>query len=181
MRRIVSNFFISLDGVVQSPEQWHLPYFSDAMGELVSAGAATSTAFLLGRTGYDEWSAFWPSRGFVDPFAGFINTVEKVVLTHRPIDGSAWANTTVVDHDHVARIRALKETGEGDITMSGCATTVRWLLGEGLLDELSLLVHPLAVGHGHRLFEDGDTAALALDSSATLPNGVVHLRYRPAS
>ena len=181
MRRIVSNFFISLDGVVEAPDRWHFPYFDDEMGRVVSEGMASATAMLLGRRGYDEWAAFWPSQPADDEMAAYMSGAQKIVLTHRPLDEPVWANTTAIGDDAVAQVRALKEQGEGDIGMSGSATTVRWLLAEGLLDELNLLVHPLAVGRGARLFEDGATAKLALVSSATLPSGVVHLRYTPAS
>ena len=181
MRRIVSNFFISLDGVVEAPNEWHFPYFSDEMGQVVSAGMGSATARLLGRRGYDEWASFWPNQDAADPFAAYLNGVEKVVLTHRPLDEPVWQNSTAVTDDAADRIRALKNEGEGDIAMSGSATAVRWLLDEGLLDELNLLVHPIAVGRGHRLFEDGASAKLALESTTTLPNGVVHLRYSPAS
>jgi dihydrofolate reductase len=77
-------------------------------------------------------------------------------------------------------VRQLKDGVEGDIGMSGCATTVRWLLAQGLLDELALLVHPIAVARGQRLFEDTGTVPLTLLSSATLPTGVLHVRYAPA-
>ena len=182
MRRIVSNFFISLDGVVQAPNEWHFPYFSDEMGAVVAAGMGTATAMLLGRRGYDEWAAFWPNQSADTPFAATLNGMEKFVLTHRPLNEPVWENSTAVTGDAATdAIRALKAQGEGDIQMSGSAITVRWLLAEGLLDELNLLVHPLAVGHGQRLFEEGDSAKLELTSSATLPNGVVHLVYRPAA
>ena len=181
MRRIVANFFIALDGVVEAPNEWHFPYFSDEMGALVSAGMGTTSAFLMGRRGYDDWAAFWPSQDQEDPFAAFINGVEKIVLTSRPEDLPAWANTTVVSEGAAERLRAIKQEGEGDLTMSGSATTVRWLLENGLLDELNLLVHPIAVGQGRRLFDDSGTVRLALESTSTLPNGVVHLRYRPAA
>ncbi|WP_210508218.1 dihydrofolate reductase family protein [Naasia sp. SYSU D00057] len=181
MRKIVSNFFISLDGVVEAPHEWHFPYFSDEMGAAVDAGMGSATAMLLGRKGYDEWAAFWPNQDADDPFAAQLNGVEKYVLTSRPLEEPVWTNSTAVTDDVAERIRALKEQGEGDIAMSGSATTVRWLLAEGLLDELNLLVHPLAVGRGQRLFEDGDSANLELESSETLPNGVLHLRYRPAA
>ena len=78
------------------------------------------------------------------------------------------------------QLRAVKESTEGDIAMSGSATTVRWLLREGLLDELALLVHPVAVGHGQRLFEDTPTTPLRLLSSRALGSGVLHSRYAPA-
>ena len=134
MRRIVANFFISLDGVVEAPHEWHFPYYSEEMGQAVAAGAATATAFLFGRRGFDDWAGVWPHRDAADPFTAFINSVEKVVLTHRPDDVPDWNNTTVVSADFTDRLRQLKADGDGDITMSGSATTVRWLLDHALLD-----------------------------------------------
>src|SRR4051812_26878203 len=125
MRKIVSNFFISLDGVVHAPNEWHFPYFSDEMGEVVGAGMGTATAMLLGRRGYDEWAAFWPNQNADDPFAATLNGMQKFVLTHRPLDEPVWANSTAVTDDAADTIRALKEQGEGDIQMSGSAITVR--------------------------------------------------------
>ncbi len=181
MRRIVSNFFIALDGVVQAPNEWHFPYFSDEMGEVVGAGMQTASAFLMGRRGYEEWAGYWPNQEADGDFADFINGIEKIVLTSHPDDLPAWNNTTVVSEGAADRIRALKAEGEGDLQMSGSATTVRWLLAEGLLDELNLLVHPIAVGAGQRLFEDTGTVKLELVSSRTIANGVLHLTYRPAA
>jgi dihydrofolate reductase len=181
MGRIVSNFFISLDGVVEAPNEWHFPYFDDAMGQVVGAGMATTRGFLLGRHLYDEWSEYWPAQGEDVPFASFINNLPKYVLTHRPIDGDLWNNTTVLGNDPVQELTALKAQTDGDIGMSGCATTVRWLLANDLLDELALLVHPIAVGKGQRLFEDTGRVPLELTSSDALPTGVLHLRYRPAT
>jgi dihydrofolate reductase len=179
MGRIVSNFFISLDGVVESPHEWHFPYFDDAMGAIVDEGVAKAGAFLMGRKLYDEWSSYWPEQD-QDTFADFINQVPKYVLSTTLTD-PAWQNTTVISDDVAARVQAVKDTTDGDIAMSGSATTVRWLLANGLLDELALLVHPIAVGSGQRLFEEPTTYPLRLLSSATLGSGVVHLRYAPAT
>jgi dihydrofolate reductase len=179
MGRIVSNFFISLDGVVESPHEWHFPYVDDAMGAIVDEGVAKAGAFLMGRKLYDEWSSYWPEQD-QDTFADFINQVPKYVLSTTLTD-PAWQNTTVISDDVAARVQAVKDTTDGDIAMSGSATTVRWLLANGLLDELALLVHPIAVGSGQRLFEEPTTYPLRLLSSATLGSGVVHLRYAPAT
>ncbi len=178
MGRIVSNFFISLDGVVESPDKWHFPYFDDAMGEIVGSGMASTSAFLMGRKLYDEWSSYWPDQGPEVPFSEFINGIPKHVLSTTVTDPK-WQNTTVLSGD-VAAVQALKDSVEGDISMSGSATTVRWLLANGLLDELALLVHPIAVGSGQRLFEDPTTYPLKLVHSSTLGTGVLHLRYTPA-
>ena len=179
MGKIVSNFFISLDGVVESPDKWHFPYFDDAMGEIVGAGMGSTSAFLMGRKLYDEWSEFWPDQGPEVPFSEFINSIPKYVLSTTVTDPK-WQNTTALSGD-VAAVQELKDSVDGDISMSGSATTVRWLLANGLLDELALLVHPIAVGSGQRLFEDPTTYPLTLVHSSTLPSGVLHLRYTPTT
>ena len=179
MGRIVSNFFISLDGVVESPDKWHFPYFDDAMGAIIGQGMETSGAFLMGRKLYDEWSEFWPAQGPDVPFSEFINSIPKYVLSSTVTD-PAWQNTSVLRGD-VAAVQAVKDSMDKDLTMSGSATTVRWLLANGLLDELGLLMHPIAVGSGQRLFEDPTTYPLKLLSSAALDTGVLHLRYAPAT
>lgn len=179
MGKIVSNFFISLDGVVESPDKWHFPYFNDEMGEIIGAGMGTTSAFLMGRKLYDEWSSYWPGQGPEVPFSEFINAIPKYVLSTTAKE-PAWQNTTVLSGD-VEGVRELKDSTDGDIAMSGSATTVRWLLSNGLLDELALLVHPIAVGSGQRLFEDPTTYPLTLLHSSTLDSGVLHVRYAPAS
>lgn len=178
MGRIVANFFISLDGVVEAPNEWHFPYFDDDMGRVMGEGMASQTGFLMGRRLYDEWSEFWPAQDADVPFSAHINGIDKYVLTHRPIDGELWAHTTVLGGE-VAEVQAIKDRTDGDIAMSGCATTVRWLIANGLLDELALLVHPIAVARGQRLFEDTGTVPMTLQSSEALPSGVLFLRYAP--
>jgi dihydrofolate reductase len=180
MGRIVSNFFISLDGVVERPDQWHFPYFDDAMGAVIGRGMESSRAWMMGRRLYDEWSAYWPEQSADEPFAEFINTTPKYVLSSSLRD-AAWQNTTVLSDDVAAQVRDAKAATDGDIGMSGSATTVRWLLANGLLDELALLVHPIAVGSGQRLFEDTPTHKLDLVHHEALPTGVLHLRYAPAT
>jgi len=179
MGRIVSNFFISLDGVVESPDKWHFPYLDDEMGAIIGRGMDTSSAWLMGRRLYDEWSSYWPGQGPEVPFSEFINTVSKYVPS-TTLEDATWQNTTVLSGDVAAEVQAVKDSTDGDIGMSGSATTVRWLLANGLLDELALLVHPVAVGSGQRLFEEATTYPLELLSSSALGTGVLHLRYAPA-
>jgi dihydrofolate reductase len=179
MGRIISNFFISLDGVVESPDQWHFEYFDDEMGDVVGQGFATTKAMLMGRKLYDEWSAYWPEHR-EDDFGPIINGMPKYVVSSS-LDEATWENSILVPGDEAAeRLRAAKDETDGDITMSGSATTVRWLLKEGLLDELRLLVHPVAVGHGQRLFEDTELTKLRLVDSRALGSGVLYLAYAPA-
>lgn len=176
MGRIVSSFFTTVDGVVEGPHRWHFPYFDDAMGQVMTDLQASATAFLMGRRLYDEWSQYWPANADTDDFGPWINALPKTVVSSTLTDPS-WEGTTVVRD--AAGVRALKESTDGDVMMSGSATTVRWLLAEGLLDELVLLVDPVLVGDGARLFESPSPAPLALLSSDVLPTGVLHLRYGP--
>ena len=181
MRKIKSNFFISLDGVVEAPDQWHFPYFDDEMGAAVGAGFATTDAMLMGRVLYDEWAAYWPEHAD-EPFGDVINPIKKYVVSDS-LQAADWENTELLRGDAAAeRLREIKAQDGGDITMSGSATTVRWLLREGLLDELNLLVHPIAVGQGMaRLFPpDEPSVPLRLLSSEAFGSGVLNLSYAPA-
>ena len=181
-RTIKSNFFISLDGVVESPEKWHFPYFDDEMGEAVGAGFATTDAMLMGRVLYEEWAAYWPEHAD-EPFGDVMNGMKKYVVSGS-LETAEWQNTEVVRGATAAeRIEALKAQDGGDIAMSGSATTVRWLLRTGLLDELNLLVHPLVVGQGYaRLFPPDEVSLpLELRSAQSFKSGVLNLSYARAS
>jgi dihydrofolate reductase len=180
MRKIKSNFFISLDGVVESPDKWHFPYFDDEMGAAVGAGFATTDALLMGRVLYEEWAAYWPEHAD-EPFGDVMNSMKKYVVSNS-LQAAEWQNTELISGDVAQKLTDLKATDGGDIAMSGSATTVRWLLREGLLDELNLLLHPIAVGSGlARLFPpDEPTIALELRSAETFKSGVLNLSYVPA-
>jgi dihydrofolate reductase len=151
VRKIKSNFFISLDGVVESPDKWHFPYFDDEMGAAVGGGFATADAMLMGRVLYDEWPAYWPEHAD-EPFGDVMNSMKKYVVSDS-MQTADWQNTEVIGGDVAGKLAEIKGLDGGDIATSGSATTVRWLLREGLLDELNVLVHPLVVGDGlARLF-----------------------------
>jgi dihydrofolate reductase len=155
VRKIKSNFFISLDGVVESPDKWHFPYFDDEMGGAVSEGFATADAMLMGRVVYEEWAAYWPEHAD-EPFGDVMNSMKKYVVSNS-LRTAEWQNTELIRGDVAQKLREIKAADGGDIAMSGSATTVRWLLREGLLDQLNLLVHPLVVGDGlARLFPPGE-------------------------
>ena len=180
MRKIKSYFFISLDGVVESPDKWHFPYFDDEMGAAVGGGFATADALLMGRVLYDEWAAYWPEHAD-DPFGDVMNSIKKYVVSNS-LHAAKWQNSQIISGDMAQKLTDIKAQDGGDINMSGSATTVRWLLREGLLDELNLLVHPIVVGDGlARLFPpDEPTIPLALRSSQTFESGVLNLSYAKA-
>ena len=180
MRKIKSYFFISLDGVVEAPDKWHFPYFDEDMGNAVGAGFATADAILMGRVLYEEWAAYWPEHAD-EPFGDVMNSIQKYVVSDS-LQAADWQNSQLLSGDAARKVADIKAQEGGDITMSGSATTVRWLLREGLLDELHLLVHPIVVGDGlARLFPpDEPTVRLELRSSETFKTGVLNLGYAPA-
>lgn len=161
MKKIVAGLFISLDGVVEAPDQWHFPYFNDEMGVAVDATLGTADTVLFGRKTYDGFAGAWPEReeaGEEDaPLAKKLGDVRKIVASNQQLDFT-WRNSEQLQGDLVEAVSALKnEPGDGTIGMSGSVSVVRQLLAAGLLDELHLLVHPIAVRTGMRLFDEGES------------------------
>jgi dihydrofolate reductase len=154
-----------------------MPYFNDEMGDAIGKGMATNKAFLMGRVLYDEWAGFWPNSD--DDFATFFNDHPKYVVSNS-LERADWNNTTIVSGDVPQRLRELTAATDGDLVISGSATLVRSLLREGLLDELRVLVHPIVVGRGGRLFEDDTTRPLELAGHQVFSTGVLNLTYTPA-
>jgi dihydrofolate reductase len=182
MRKIVAGLFISLDGVVEAPDQWHFPYFNEEMGAAVGGMLEQADTMLIGRVTYDSFAGAWPDReaaGEEDAaFAKQLGDARKIVVSHQELDFT-WRNSEQLRGDLVPAVTALKEEPGGDIGMSGSPSIVRQLLDAGLLDELHLLVHPIAVRSGMRLFESGEPVPLTLLSSQTFSTGVLHLVYGP--
>jgi len=180
MRKIKSYFFISLDGVVESPDKWHFRYFDDEMGAAVSAGFAATDTLLMGRVLYQEWAAYWPEHAD-EPFGDVMNSIKRYVVS-TTLQAAEWQNSEIISGDVARQLTGIKAQDGGDITMSGSPTTVRWLLREGLLDELNLLVHPIVVGDGlARLFPpDEPSTPLKLLNAQTFKTGVLNLSYAPA-
>jgi dihydrofolate reductase len=185
MRKITAGLFISLDGVVENPQDWHFPYFNDEMGASVSASLGVADTVLLGRKTYDSFAGAWPDReaaGGEDAGMGkALGDARKIVVSNQDL-AFTWRNSEQLKGDFVEAATALKsEPGDTNIAMSGSVSVVRQLLAAGLLDELHLLVHPIAVRTGMRLFEDGESPIpLTLISSKTFETGVLDLVYAPA-
>ena len=176
MGYIKAGLFISLDGVIEAPETWHFPYFDDEMGAAVGA-LMDNDATLLGRHTYEGFAAFWPKADPADPMTAVMNGARKYVVS-TTLTEATWENTTIISGDVPARLRELK--ADTRLGVTGSATLVRRLVEEGLVDELHLLVHPIVVGHGQKLFTEGPTVPLTLLSSTTFGTGVVHAVYAPA-
>lgn len=181
MRKVVASEFVSLDDVVGSPERWQLPYLDEEMGREIQAAMEEADAMLLGRVTYEERAAFFPSQSPEDvPSADYMNETPKLVVS-RTLEGPLeWNNSTLLEGSLAEPLGELKRRPGKDISISGSPTLIRSLLAEDLLDELRLMVHPVVVGGGKRLLEEGgDQKALELVDSKTFKTGVVYLTYRP--
>lgn len=175
---IKSGLFISLDGVIESPETWHFQYFNDEMGAAVGELMAGNDATLIGRKTYDEFAAYWPSADPNDPMTAVMNDARKYVVSDS-LTEATWNNTTVISGDVKAQLTELKK--DTRLGTTGSAQLVSWMLEQGLVDELHLLVHPVVVGKGKKLFGEGATVPLKLVSATSFSTGVQHLVYSPAA
>jgi dihydrofolate reductase len=181
MRKIAAGLFISLDGVVEGPDKWIGPYFNDQVGGVIGTLMAANDAMLLGRTTYEEFAAAFGGQSGGD--AGYMNSTQKFVVSST-LASADWQNSALIsgtEEEIASQVRELKQQPGGGIGMSGSSTLVRWLLRRGLLDQLDLLLFPVVVGSGQRLFgETGGQQSLALTGSESFSTGVVHLSYELA-
>jgi dihydrofolate reductase len=175
-RRLTATFFMTLDGVVENPG-WSLRYWNDEIRAFKVEETDRTDALLLGRKTYEQFAKAWP--GSTDEGAPFFNSVRKYVVSTK-LTKDIWQNATFIATDVKNAIQRLKDEGGRDLTVHGSITLARWLIAEGLVDELRLLVYPVIVGKGRRLFEgDGLAAEFELTSSHATSNGVLALVYRP--
>lgn len=175
MRTVVAGYFVSVDGVAEAPDRFVTAWDdeTDAKGEQL---IATQDAVVLGRTTYDEWSEFWPDSD-IEPFATFINSVPKYVVTSRPLERE-WTNAHVVDGDLVERVRRLKAEPGGDIGIHGSISVTQALLAADLVDELRLVVAPAVAGSGRRLLDGVPALALETIRATATPSGYLLVDYR---
>jgi dihydrofolate reductase len=186
MAKIISTLFVSADGVAEIDLDWHFPYFDDNMGRAVSEDYATADVLLIGRKTYDSFAGAWPDReaagGDDASFAKQLGDMRKVVVSRQPLEFS-WRNSELVQGDLVEAVTALaadpRVTG---VLIPGSISVVQQLLAAGLLDELRLLVHPVAARRGRRLFDEGDAPYhLAVRATEVFPTGVIRVIYAPAT
>jgi dihydrofolate reductase len=180
MRKIVAGLHMSLNGVVESPDTWVFPYnySNDEMGQAIGATMAASDTMLLGRVTYQGFAAHWPHQ--TGDIAEYMNNAPKLVVS-TTLDTVEWQNSTLISGNVVEELTRRKQQPGRNISIVGSATLVRSLLREGLLDELQLLVCPIVVGSGKRLFEDsGVPVPLRLLDTKTFSTGVLSLTYTPA-
>ena len=178
MRKLTAGLFHSLDGAVEAPDQWQFDSFDDELGVLLGRTMAATDTVLLGRVGYEEWAGYWPTAEFDDAFKTFINTVPKHVAS-RTLEGPlAWSNSSLIAGELGAFVRHLKQQQGGDIAVMASITLVRQLFLAGLIDELTLITHPVIAGTRYRrLFDGPETAQLSLLSSDVTSKGNVVSTY----
>jgi len=180
MRKIAAGMFVSLDGVHEAPENWTFDYFTDEVGDAIMSSMAAADTLLLGRKTYQEFADVWPSRGTDDPIGAFMNNTPKVVAS-TTLDRVEWQNSTLITGDVIEDVAKLKQQPGKNINMTGSATLVRSLLQATLLDELWLMVFPVVLGSGKRLFAEGEARlSLKLAAAQTFSTGVQSLTYTPA-
>ncbi len=175
MRKLIVTEFLSLDGVMENP-QWTLKYWNDEIRDFKAEETDTSDALLLGRVTYEGFAAAWPNSK--DEGADYFNNVRKYVVS-TTLDRADWNNSTVIRGDVVGEIRKLKAQDGKNITVHGSGRLAQTLMQHDLVDSYRLLVYPIVLGRGQRLFEDGTTATLRLVSARPVSQGVLALVYEP--
>jgi dihydrofolate reductase len=173
-RKLVVYELLSLDGVAENPDEY-ITEFDDVMEENLARVIATQDAVLLGRRTYDDWAAFWPTSD-IEPFASFINGVDKFVVTSTPV-GELWSHTTVLEGDLLERVTVLKSQAGADIGVHGSIELAQTLLKGDLVDELRLVIAPALQTHGRKFFDQRLSKRLTLTRNVTSPSGYLLLDY----
>jgi dihydrofolate reductase len=177
MRIVNAGLFHSVDGVVESPDQWQFDSFDDEIGAALSSVMTKTDTVLMGRVGYEQWADYWPTAD--DPFARFINPVRKYVASRTWSGDVGWENASLITGDLFDFVRELKQADGGDISVCASISLVRQLFFAGLLDELTLVTHPVVAGGGRRpLFDpDGPTTRLTLQEAVVTSKGNLIATY----
>ena len=190
MRKITAFESVTLDGVMQAPGRpdedtrggfehggWALPYSDPVMAQVAGAGMAASPDLLFGRRTYEDFFSVWPNRSD-NPFTDLLNNTQKYVASTTLREPLPWKNSTLLEGDAAESIGALKAQAGKDVVILGSGELVRALTNAGLIDRYILLIHPLVLGSGRRLFDnDGSHVALRLVDTKTSTTGVVIATY----
>jgi dihydrofolate reductase len=191
MLRVIE--FLSLDGVIQAPGApeedteggfrhggWQRPYFDEVLGAAAAEGMAATDSYLFGRKTYEKMAAYWPTAPADDPYARHLNGTPKYVAS-RTLEAVEWQNSTLLKGEVAKEVAKLKEQPGQNIAVLGSGDLVQTLIRDDLVDEYWLVVFPIVLGSGKRLFREADQAVKLrlVDSKATGTGGVM-LTYRPA-
>lgn len=192
MRKIVVSEFVSLDGVIQAPGGadedteggfahggWTHPYWHDEIGAHFDEAMRESDAFLLGRKTWQIHGGAFEPMETGDPFGDVMNAMPKYVVSTTLASADAWRNSTLIRGDVVEQVRALKARPGKSILIDGSSVLVHTLVRHDLVDEYRLLVYPVVLGGGKKLFPEGVRVNLRLVEATPIPSGVVLMRYVP--
>jgi dihydrofolate reductase len=193
MRKIVVVEVLTLDGVMQAPGEpdedrsggfdhggWQRDYFDDVLGTAIIGALKETGGFLLGRRTYEIFAAHWPKQPAEDPLAGTFNDLPKWVVSSTLGEPLGWQNSMLIRGDVAAAVRAVRASEGKDIQVIGSGELVQALIRHDLIDEYRLMIHPLVMGEGKRLFRDGEAMArLRLVESTLSTTGVIIARYEP--
>jgi dihydrofolate reductase len=176
MRKIVVTEFISLDGVIENP-MWTFPYWNDEVASFKGEEATASDALLLGRVTYEGFAAVWPERTD-DESAAYFNSIRKYVVSST-LDKADWNNSVLINNNVVEELKKLKQQDGKNIVVHGSGRLIETLMQHDLIDEYRLLIYPVVLGKGQRLFESENSANLKLVNSKVTSTGVVAAVYEP--
>jgi dihydrofolate reductase len=194
MRRVIVSEFVTLDGVIQSPGYpdedpsggfeaggWMQQYFDDVFGKAMLDGLTSCGGLLLGRRTFDIFAAHWPNAPADDPVAPIMNGLQKHVVSTTLDEPLPWTNSHLVRGDVAQGVADLKAQDGGDLRVLGSGKLVQALIEHELVDEYALMIHPLVIGRGKRLFPDGSPQRpFRLLESASTTTGVLITSYVPA-
>jgi dihydrofolate reductase len=193
MGKVIVLNHVTLDGVMQAPGRpdedtrggfghggWAIPGNDEVMGRKLGEGMARGGSLLLGRRTYEDFYRFWPGQSG-NPYTEALNNVLKYVASRTLREPLPWANSILLDGDAAGAVAKLKEQPIGDLTIMGSGDLIGSLMAAGLIDEYLLMIHPLVLGAGRRLFPEGAHASLRLTDSVTTTTGVVIASYEQAA
>ncbi len=194
MGKVVTFTHVTLDGVMQAPGRpdedlrgefghggWEVRYADEVMGSVAAEGMARESAILFGRRTYEDFAAFWPNQPQPNPFTDVLNRSQKYVASRTLREPLAWENSTLLQGDVGEAVAELKARSEKDIVVLGSGDLIQTLMRHDLIDEYQLLIHPLVLGTGRRLFaEGGPPATLRLVDTKITTTGVIIATYGPA-
>lgn len=175
MRKVTAGLFHSVDGVVEAPYKFQFDSFDDELGAMLGGLMPKIDTVILGRVGYEEWAGYWPKAEQDLDFADFINNVPKHVASRTLKGPLAWQNSQLIEGELVPYVEKLKQQPGGEIAVMSSISLVRQLLFAGVMDELTLITHPVVAGSGRKLFgpEDATTRLELRDSQRTSKGNVV--------
>jgi dihydrofolate reductase len=192
MTRIVVINHLTLDGVMQAPGRpaedtrggfehggWAVPDNDEELARVMGEGMASGGPLLLGRRTYEDFASFWPKQKN-NPYTDVLNQAQKYVASRTLKDPLPWSNSTLLKGDAAEAVAGLRKRPGKDIAILGSGELVKSLMRRNLIDEYMLMIHPLVLGSGRRLFDGDSYAALHLVDSRTTTTGVVIATYRPA-